>query len=410
MKIKIEREHIKPHIESLLTSTPVTAARHDLLGLLTTVLDADAPVFAGHLQAAAEPLCEALGVATVHDVWRGMVALPGRPPRAVASALRRPEMVSALYQGLECQGWLSLAKLAASWGPQEYGDMATVPLTAGTLAQRVELVDQLRERTLEIIAHWRKLDTPLGRGPSRVDGRSLASAARVWQVPAITGSLGEVPSAPSALYPNRLGRSAAAVAFARANAALDSVAPDSWVFEPLALLIAVGESVCPASWSPGDVSAAMHGSLSLKVRCGQPIGDEVSSLAHWWSVLSAWGSSARRAAIAVPTAWRLNEAHGDVVVWALCSAAVRLAVASTAPSRMTRLASGSYDWDAHVVRELPTWESGALSVWTLMQRGRQVQRRTAWPAVSAPVLKDATSWPWRSDSLGSVPADLEESA
>lgn len=407
MKIKLETRHVERQLEALLASTPPTAVRHDLLGVLADVLAADSPVFADHLYEAAEPLCEALGVSDIREVWRAMSALPGRAPKAVSDALRSPPLVAALYEGLSCMGFLKLAQTAASWGPQEYGDMATVPLTVETLLTRTALVEQYRVRTAEIITYWRSLRVELGSGPSRVDGRSLASAARVWQVPSITGSLGPEPTASSALYPNRIGRSAAAVAFARANAALESVAPDSWVFEPLALLVAVGESVSLPGWQSSDVSAALHGLIPLKVRGGLPVGDDSLRLDYWWSVLSAWGSSARRSAIAIPTAWRLNEAQGDVVVWALCSAAARLAVASTALPRRSRRTEETFDWDAHVAAELPMWSAGVLSVWKLLQRGRVPQRRTAFPGALSPGLKDATSWPWRSDSLGSVP-DTEE--
>jgi hypothetical protein len=155
---------------------------------------------------------------------------------------------------------------------------------------------------------------------------------------------------------------------------------------------------------------AMSGELPLQVRCGMPVSDVMVDVHGWWSIFSAWGSSARRGAVAIPTAWRLSPAQADVVMWSLCGVAVRLALAASAPSVLAR-SMRPFDWSAHVVARSPEWLAGAGSVWSLMQRGRAPKDRTVMPEGLLPSLSDASSWPWRSESsgmLGGVPDSVEE--
>jgi hypothetical protein len=409
VKIKLTLSHLDEHLGALLASSPVTAARHGLLGLVHDALLEDTAFLADVLTDGASDVLAELGVATVYDVPAALRAREGRPPTRIVSALRSPAMVDALHRCLfqVSGGNADVSALALQWGPLSDEPASVVPLRRDDLAARTELVDQLRVRTTEIIAGWRQAQMGLARGGRAMDGRTLATAARVWQIPLVTGALPEVaPTATAALYPNRLGRSAAAVVFSRINAAIDAYVGGfdvSAIFEPLALLVAIGEAISVSAFTDAHRTLAMKGGLPVRVRCGEPLTDMALDVHSWWPVFSSWGSSARRDAVAIPTAWRLSTAEADVLVWALCSVAVRLAVASTAP----RSSSLSFDWPAHVAEKLPQWEAGAASLWSLMQRGRRVEKRTEWPATIFPVAKDASTWPWRSDTLVAVPAAIE---
>jgi hypothetical protein len=412
VKIKLTLSHLDEHLGALLASSPVTAARHGLLGLVHDALMADAPFMADVLTEGAADVLTELGVATVYEVPAALRARQGRPPTRIVSALRSPDMVDALHRCLYqvSGGNPDVSALALEWGPLSDDPGAVAPLRRDDLGARTELVDQLRVRTAEIIAGWRQAQMGLARGGRAMDGRTLATAARVWQIPLVTGELPEVaPTAAAALYPNRLGRSAAAVIFSKVNAAISANVGGfdvSAIFEPLALLVAIGESISIADFTDTHRKLALKGALPVRVRCGEPLTDMALDVHSWWPVFSSWGSSARRDAVAIPTAWRLSGAEADVLVWALCSVAVRLAVASTAPRSGTASIT-RFDWSAHVAEKSPQWEAGAASLWSLMQRGRQVEKRTAWPETIFPALKDAATWPWRSDTLVPVPVTTE---
>lgn len=413
MKIKTTLSNLDGHLSALVYSSPVTAARSDLLGLLTDVLTASSPFAAEALREAATPLREALGAEDVRDVWRKLVALPGRPPRTVTAALRSPDLVDALVDALGLVGAQDAAKRVTEWGPRDTGEFAVVPMSNEEWDARHALLGKLRTRVAELVAAWRgAADFVLKWDALPVDGRSLSVAARVWQLPLITGEVGSPPTATAALYPNRLGRSAAAVACSRMNAAIASIAPDSAVLEPLAMLVAVGEAITPVDWDARDQSRAARGEIPVWVRCGMPVGEESFDYQSWWPVFAAWGSSTRRDAIAIPTAWRLSRVEADVLVWALCSASVGLAVAGTMPHRSARKLVLP-TWEEQVTRELPAWEAGARSVWALMQRGRSPERRTGFPPESLlPRLDTVEPWPWPllsddAGNLGFVPSAEE---
>jgi hypothetical protein len=388
------------HLARLLNHSPVTAARNGVLNMLYDALtSANPPVpMYEELATAAAPLCAALGVPDLESVPDALCALEGRPPRAVAAAVRSPELVTAMRDSLDMLDLPSLASRVAQWGPMNPADppSSALPLSKAGRAARGELVAQLRERTAELMAEWIRVDVQMCPGAA-TDGRARAAAARAWQVPMITGSVPALPQASAALHPNRLGRTAAVVAYSSLPKAMSDAcsAPSRWVFEAVALLVAVGESLRPENWMPG-AWGSRDGSARVAVRTGESISLESHGPDAWWPVFDAWGTHQVRIAKSIPTAWKLTTVEADVVVWALCSAAVRLATAASAPLKMLgRSVVEPVDpWPAHRDVELPRWTQGARSVWALMQSARPFQEWTAWPELMTPELGVDHSWPW----------------
>jgi hypothetical protein len=386
------------YLRTLLDHSPATAARHGVLTMLHDAMTCARVPVADDLLVAARPLCAALGVPDIHAVPGAMRELQGRPPRAVAAALRSPEMVDAMRMGLDMLGLIKLSNRVAQWGPTDPADadQSALPLSTEGRVRRRELVEALRTRTAELITEWERVGAVMNPG-APMDGRSLVAAARAWQVPMINGVVPPRTLASSARHANRLGRTAAVVAYSSMRKALmaDCSAPDRWVFEAVALLVAVGESITPPGWSPGKWGQA--GSVAVAVRTGQRIGDESFGPDAWWPVFDAWGTHTARVAKSIPTAWKLSPVQSDVLVWALCSVAVRLAVAASAPvvvSRGRTLSAQPDQWPAHRDAELPRWEAGARSVWALMQGGRPFESWTAFPELLTPELSVDHSWPW----------------
>lgn len=397
------------NLAALLYGSPYTAARYGVLGFVHDALTEQAPWFATAIEAAAARLLAELDVATVYDVPRALFEREGRPPARVTEALRCAEMVEALRDGLWQLGYADLSDRVTAWNAAVFDTSAAVALTGEGLAVRRELLERLLDRAQEILLKWYELDVRLSAKESRVDGRTLAVAARVWQIPLVNGEMTPAPRAAAALYANRLGRSVAAVAHSRLNDALCSTAPDVAVTEPLALLVAIGESITTARMSQSDMTLSSKGGLRVSVRNGKSLSDASLSPHAWWPVFSAWGSSERRREIVVPTAWKLTCAEADVLLWLLCRVTAQLAVVASAPQRVA-ISVAPFDWAGHVETKAPQWAAGVESVWSLMQRGRKPPQRTEVPATPGallPRLGDVDSWPWRpeaTDTLESVPA------
>jgi hypothetical protein len=370
------------------------------------------PAIARELERTAVPLARALAVETLDEIDGAMRALKGRPPIGVTRALADPEFVTVLVDSMEVMGWSDLALRAARWGARNpRNPLEALPLAGDALAQRADLLGQLRLRAEELRTGWREAGAMLNGDAVFVDGRSLAAAARAWQIPMITGEVPEKPTATAVLHPNRLGRTAAIVAFAQLPKVVRSTAPDAVIFESLALMVAVGESITrwvPSNeqrglmvWDASTVTAATRGELPVRVRVGEPVEPESANLSMWWPVLSAWGATSKRAATAMPTAWRLSEVEADVLVWVLCSCAARLGVAASmpAPVRSVRpwAAPTPVTWEQHWSEESRKWEMGVRSVWGLMQSVRRFESRTAYPEDGslAWALDDDSLWPWR---------------
>lgn len=405
--IKMTLGHYGDNLAALLHGSPYTAARYGVLGFVHDALTEQTPWFATAIEQAAAKLLAELGVPTVYDVPRALFEREGRPPARITEALRSPDMVEALTDGLFQLGYADLSDQVALWSAASA--VAGGPLAEEGRATRWELLEQLLTRAEEILVKWRQMGVRLAPEEARVDGRTLAVAARVWQIPLINGEMAAAPTATAALYPNRLGRSAAVVAHSRINDALRSTAPDAAVTEPLALLVAIGESITTVNMNRKDMGLASKGGLKVSVRNGRALSDMSLSPHAWWPVFSAWGSSERRKEIVVPTAWRLTPAQADVLVWLLCRVAAQLAVAASAPPAVARVLA-PFDWAGHVAAKTPEWAVGVESVWALMQRGRKPSVRSVMPQTPGallPPLGEVASWPWRpetSDSLAAVPA------
>jgi hypothetical protein len=412
VKINTTVSDLGAHVGALLYSTPITAARHGLLGLIHDPLSVQVPTLAAYLDRACTPLFETLGVDNVYAVPAALRAMDGRPPRKVVAALRHPDVIDALCRALDQLGIYELDTYVLAWGPQDVG--GTVMLSATGRAEREELLSALHRRAGEILATWTAAGVQWR--PSEqvgVDGRAMYAAARAWQVPMINGEVLAAPESMAPRYANRIGKCAAAVAFSRTAGALRSAAPDSMVFEPMALVVAVGEAVSREHWREADRTKALHGYVGLSIpEVGAPVPDTAYDLQSWWPRFTAWGASGRREAMAIPTAWRLSPAQGDVVVWALSSAAVRLAVAASLPSAAESRAAGrggAVSWEDHVASALPDWERGARNLWALVQSTRDVSRRTEFPGALL-VGSDRSCWPWppaATDMLSPVPV-IEE--
>lgn len=409
----ISTDHVQHYVRAALSHTPVTATR---MGVLTMIRDALAgtehPAIASELERTAAPLARALDVDTLDEVDAAMRALRGRPPIGVTRALASAEFVTVLVDSLDVLGWSDLAAEAARWGARNpRNPLEALPLAGDARARRAELLDQLRQRAGELLAGWRKAEAVLNGDSVFIDGRSLSAAARAWQIPMITGEVLERPTATAVLHPNRLGRTAAIVAFAQLRTVVRSSAPDAVIFETLALLVAVGESITrwtPSGeqkgfmvWDSSTATAAVRGELPVYVRVGEPVDAGSADLAMWWPAFSAWGATSKRAATAMPTAWKLSEVEADVLVWVLCSCAARLGVAGSMPelTRATRSwrSQMPVTWEQHCAEEMRKWEAGARSVWALMQSVRRFETRTGYPEASQLwSLDDVTAWPWYS--------------
>jgi hypothetical protein len=386
------------YLSLLLAHSPATAIRYGVLTMLRDAMVCAKPPIpmTDQLVEAARPLCEALDVACIEDVPIALAELHGRPSRKASAAMRNPELAEVVRTALDMLDLRKLANRAGVWGPPDaLSARLASPLSGEGLTARGELVSQLRARARELYAEWcAPGDVPFNPVPTiAVDGRSRVAAARAWQVPMITGSIPPVPEASSSRHPNRLGRTAAVVAYSAMPAAVDfqCSAPDPWIFESVALLVAVAEAISEPQRTPGLRRGGIE--ARVDVRVGAPVGDDQFDVDHWWPVLDAWGSHAPETAKAISTAWRLSPGEADVLVWALCSAAVRLATAAAAPTNQARLRTDP--WPAFMAEELPRWEEGAESVWALMQSTRTFEQRVSWPGRVAFSLDDESSWPWQ---------------
>lgn len=395
MKITMTESDFGHGMAALLAFTPVRALRSGALSFIAGAIPEQTPWVATRIHEAAVHLMSLLDVDSIHEVPDGLAKLKGRPPKAVVAAIRDPDLVEALRDGLFQLGYTDLMELVAQWGPAGEGVLSTVPLSVRGLVERTELIDALRTRAQEILAAWGKSGLEIGVGAVRVDGRTLGIAARVWQIPLINGAMGPAPMAASALHANRLGRSAAAVAFSKIDESVATHAPVDAVSGPLALLVALGEAITPVDPDSEQVRVqASRGALRVCVRNGLPVHGRSMDVYGWWPLFSVWGGSERRGAIPFPTAWKLSPAEGDVILWVLTRVAAALAVAASAPRRAGHLLM-PFDWAGHVAKESPVWEQGASSVCTLMQRGRLPQLRSEMPSGPLPRLADGGAWPWR---------------
>jgi hypothetical protein len=398
VKINMALSRYEQNLGALMAAAPVTAVRHGLLGFVHDAVAESAPWMAEDLELAAVPLCAELDVPSLYDVPLAMHSKQGRPSNRVLTSVTTPEMVEALVVSLNQLGYSRARDLAIRWGPRSGALDAVVPLLTDDVAARRELVDALRLRAVEILDGWGAYGLHLAPEETFVDGRTMMVAARVWQVPTLTGSMGPIPVAAAALYPNRLGRSAGAVACSKINGALRTKVPPELVQEALALLVAIGESITTEEMSKSDMAAARKGSLPVRVRLGEPLSAMSTNVHSWWPVFSAWGSSERRekiqkSIIALPTAWKLSTAEADVLLWALTRVGAFLGVAASFAKHGVYV--NEPDWGAHVESEFPTWDAGARSVWSLMQRGRRAPLRTDMPDGGLPRLDVASAWPWR---------------
>lgn len=387
------------YLRTLLAHSPGTAIRYGVLTMLHDAMASHRPPVLGteELVKAARPLCDALDVADLDSVPAALAALNGRPPRKVSAAMRSPELVDAVRIGLDMLGLLGLANRAGAWAPPSAQEARLAsPLSTEGKAARAKLAGQLRTRARELIAGWAAAGGEFVPSVSVVvDGRSRVAAARAWQVPMITGTVPAIPEASSSRYPNRLGRTAAVVAYSSMPSALDSrcCVDDLWLFDSLALLVAAAESVSEPQSYPGLHRGSAD--ACVEVRVGEPLDKEKHfDFGHWWTVLDAWGSHNPKVAKALHTAWRLSTAEADVLVWALCAVAARLATGASAPMARGKSMAGD-PWPAHLDAELPRWEEGAASVWALMQSTRTFEQRVSWPGQVAFTLDDESSWPWQ---------------
>jgi hypothetical protein len=402
-------------LRALLEHSPTSAARHGVLHVMHDALCQNkAAWLADELVAAAAPLATVLDVPDIHAIDGALRAIRGRAPAAVTRALLSPELIAVLCDGLDSLGLLDLRAEVVRWGPRGGVDSAdALPLAADARQARAQLLGQLQQRASELLAEWYASGTQFGVDLVHVDGRSLLAAARVWQVPMITGTVPSPPQAASALHPNRLGRTATALTYSRLPALFHSVAPIKEIFEALALLVAVGEAISvPVEptperegpigmmrWDQDTARQSVRGELPVRVRVGEPIGEESKTVDYWWPVFSSWGSTSKRLATAIPTAWRLSNVEADVLVWALCSVAARISIAASAaqPQQKPYTLGGPVErlnWEEHFAAEFPGWEVGAQSVWSLMQQQRRFADRTQFPGLLVPVLGNDQSWPW----------------
>lgn len=389
-------------LADMLRNRAHTAVAHGFLTLLDEALELTGrDVEQMALARAARPLCDALKAPSVRQVAAMLASGPRRIPREVTRLLGAPDLIAAFREALDALGLDELTPGLDSWAIGDHRG-ATLPMYRLDDVERRELVDALLLRT-EVIRQaiadrsggFRWSDVP------PIDGRMLKGPAAGWQMVQITGEGYPPPRENAARYPNRVGRNAAVLAFARMRAALQSPvqppAEDDYVVDPILLLIAVAEAVAPDNVAdPNAIALAMQGRLRPRIRSGAPQA-EFLVLSHVWAVLNEWGNPSRKLSSASPSAWNLSQmpVWADVVVWALCSAAARLVVASEYQTFDSTGLRTSLTWPQHVEREWPKWLDGAESAWKLMQSGRAPIDRTAFPGRLVPDLRRTETWPWR---------------
>lgn len=404
-KSKITTVGLEMTFAALLAGSPVSAARYGLL----TLTHSAAGYSAARLEEVLAPLCAELGVPAFTDVPAALAAFPGRVPWRISARLRSRPIVEALADAYDELSLYRHSDRVRGWLTADLEPDDLRCIGGEDRGRRQDLTDQLMARVAEIMDGWRGIRTRFSdkKAPS-VDGRALVAAARAWQVRELSPrSMVDAPTSAAARYPNRLGRTAAAVAASRLGPAFRSPmwVPPIALTEALALLIAVAESVhCRGQTG-----------IAVSVKLGSPVGEGLSgSMGAWWPVLDSWGSMSRAVAASIGTAWRLSVEEGDVLVWALCSAACRLAVAAAVADDSSRLSLAEADgaWAAHVREAMPPWEGGAEAVWTLMQQTRPVDSRSMWPGCVMPSVDDQSTWPWRpfpgqseAGTLGTVPVE-----
>lgn len=389
------------HMRTLMHTTPLTAVRYGVLSLLRDALETGTrrgglEGWPEQIDKVTAPLCSALDIESIHEVPAALQRMTGRPPRRVVAALRDKDFVISVANAFEALGSIDLSDRAMAWSPGTFRSEGLPALPGDGLSARSGLLGALRARARQIHAAWvaEQVDFALA---VRLDGRSLNAAARAWQMPLVTGAQPTAPMATTALYPNRLGRTAAVVAYLYAPQAYskESPAPDAWIFESLAMLVAVGEAIAGPDVHARRPAMEGHG-VSEVVSVGSgPLGDGLFDVACWWPVFDAWGSQSERVARSVPTAWKLTDAEADVLVWVLCGVAARLAVAASARRSTRRGSDDGRAWVDHRDAELPVWTVGARSVWSLMQGARRFEERTAWPGELGWSLGDDSVWPWQ---------------
>lgn len=391
------RKLVEPVLTDLLRSRPPTAARNGLLTLIDAALeDAGHVARRADLTVASRPLVEALDAADVRDVARALAERGGRAPREAERALRSPDLIDACVSALEGLDCLDLVPTLRAWAAPGHREVVLPPRALDD-AERRELADALLRRASQIgaamadrTAGLRWADVP------KIDGRTLKATGAAWQRPEVTGQEYPPLVTQTARYPNRVGRVSAALAFVRMRAALRSAAPDLMVTDPILLLAAVAETVSPVDPEDPNVrTQAVQGRFRPRVKEGDP-AQRFLRLAHIWEVFDSWGHTDSRKAAVAPTAWNLPPVQADVLVWAVISAASRLAVAAEREvSELRPLREAT--WEDHLAAEFGKWDAGAQSAWMLMQSGREELDRTAWPAHLTPDLKDAATWPWRKE-------------
>lgn len=389
-------------LADLLRSQPMTAARNGLFTALDAALQAH-----GHddyvegLALTTAPLRRELGATDVRGIAAGLAALTGKPRRAISREVTSPEMVTELGDALDALGAWELSNVVRGWLATSYTEMTFPALTSEGRAVRHDLAAELLTRCLlfrrvlpAVTGGLRHDEVPA------IDGRTMSAAARACKTPLFTGSIPEAPRTLASRHPNRVGRLLAAVAMSRAATALSrSFAADEAVVEPLLLLFVVAECVRPGVPTPDDAALARRGRLLPKVRRGDPEPRSLSSSSSW-AVLSNWGSVSRASIEAAPTAWKLPPVWADVLLWALCSAAARTALAADyrkPDARGRGSAAGdaaALPWEEYLAERLPVWEGPMRNAWGFVQSARSPVDRTDWPGCLVPDLSDESTWPW----------------
>lgn len=399
-KIVLDRKSTDRALTALIGGSPIAAVRGGLIDLVL----AASTLSNDRVTEALAPVCALAGVGSPSELPAALRALRGRPPRPVVRALRSREVVEALGCALGEVGLVDRSVQIEGWLTDDLHAMDLPTMHGAERAARSGLTDQYRERVVELMAGWRRCKIPVTNYRSAVptvDGRALVAAARAWQLPELSPRSVLAPtSAPAAKHANRLGRVAATVAASRIGSlrSASDLIPVEMLEEALALLVAVAESIAVPGVAEDD-PVELSRDARLTVRLGASVGSGISAMpmSAWWPVLDAWGATSRVMSARVRTVWRLSPVEGDVVVWALCSAASRLAVAAGAPT-VERGADKAAVWVEHFESAWPRWEQGAQSVWALLQQPRRPDDRGAWPGVGTgvPAAEDPSSWPWRS--------------
>lgn len=377
-------------LRDYLRTTPLTAARCGLYTWLDGELDGEHRT---RLRDALAPLCTALNVDSPTSIGAATAQIRGKPAKPVMRSLTDPALTGLLAELADHWGHYDLAPLALKWTPSTPDTIALAPPDPAGAGTRRALAGELLTRVVELRAVLKaRGGLRSGDGPV-IDGRTLAAAAAAWQTPQITGSVPRGIPAGAARHANRVGRVSAAVGLARFPAALRSHAPDEWVVDPVLLLAAVAEAITPVSLD--DRQDALRGAFPVRVRAGDP-GEGALRPDRIWATLDAWGSPVRRFKGVLPLAWKLGPVEADALVWAVCAASARLAVASRFrdESPEVRGAPKVASWSEFRDGELPAWEDGVRRAWALVQLNRAPMDRTSWPGAVAADPSDESSWPW----------------